>query len=104
MALCSIRSKAAASPYGYGWWPAGAADDQMSSFMGSNDPQAKATTDAMGAADLVDKVKEYLIAARRKVQIAEYHLGCLRSALAASERPTSLQCRFRPTSRVCFTP
>lgn len=39
------------------------------------------------AADLVGKVKEYLIAARRKVQIAEYHLGCLRLALAASERP-----------------
>jgi len=87
VALCSIRSKTAASPYGYGWRPAGAADDQMRLFMGSNDPQTKATTDAMRAADLGGKVKECLIAARRKVHIAEYHLGSLRSALAASERP-----------------
>jgi hypothetical protein len=65
-------------------------------FMGSNDPYTKATTEATGTAELAGEIKEYLIAARRKVQIAEYHLGCLRSALAASEQPTSLQCRFRP--------
>ena len=31
--LCSIRSKAVIRPCGYGWWPAGAADDQMRSTM-----------------------------------------------------------------------
>ncbi len=53
--------------------------------MDSNDSQAKATAVSARAAELAgNKVKEYLIAARRKVQIAEYHLGCLRSALAAA--------------------
>jgi hypothetical protein len=55
--------------------------------MGSNDPQVQATADSTTAAELADEVKAYLHAARRKIHIAEYHLSCLRSALAVSERP-----------------
>lgn len=52
--------------------------------------QLVTTADATRAAERTGKVKEYLTAARRKVQIAEYHLKCLRSALTASKRLNEL--------------
>lgn len=55
--------------------------------MNSNDPRAKAKAETTTVVERAKQMKEYINATKRKVEIAEYHLGCLLSALAAWKPP-----------------